>query len=993
MEVVFVIDKTDKDSVIRFHKWVAGVFSTTIPNYDQERDWKTVANLFVTYKPSEFDWDELGDQFPVFCGAENHKQFCSNVKTKNGGIFKVNDVDCCLFPSVGTVLMLTNRRDGKSVAQRDIVTDLALSVLANARGEKPFSTMTKTMYVLGPSRFEEMIDHCKRVGEFCFDFETKPRTAGLKSKADMKKASLDFNRSIPTMLGISFQVGSGWILPLWHHQSPWDVGCDTVLEISEDGEGLFIDGEQVKRYNGTKVLRSQDPDLFDLVVDSLVENIEFAKLHGYANLIKDYLTPKLDEIFADHDLRKVAHNVKFDYKVGKKMGLSPVGPFWDTLTMDHYIQEDREHGLKDIANRAYPEFGGYEQDIDYANADLIDLGDYCAIDNDLTLRLSYLLERELANDMVLTPEGLVPDGRLYRAYRSLEVPKCAMLCEMEYGGMKIDRPALEEGLAAITTRIAEKQEAITGHKVVRRFVAAKSEEIRQTRIDELNGKIAKQVTAKLEALQAKTPPKEGTKGREKHDRAIALLQSEEWFAQDFPYKQIRDWADEVARIEAGEFTGFEFNLGSAPQLAELIYTHSKGLGHRMPMAMATRKDKVTGKSKKIKEFMPSTNKDYLQELEDETGIIADLMALGVMETLRGTYLQGIADTLDYDDCTHSSFSTVKTHRLSSSNPNLQNIPSRTKVKEVKEAVANIKRMFIPHKQELGGNPVLNEQRGIYELQPRYRMFQADLSQAELRWAAEIWQVRSMKQAFRDRVDLHILASTNANGMTFEQYAVKKAESPDWAEQFRFEGKANNFGLIFKATPKGYQEYAKKTYGLNLTLAQAEHHHRAYFQLHPDVLVGHSKFLRRGQKFGYVRTKFGVKRHTPNIHDPNPAFRSADERVTANSPIQGSSGQGLLFSLAVFDTIRMPMLLGKDWRVEARLTNSVHDSAVGWSHIDLQPVIFPWLVESMNNPPTLPYFGFDFGDIMMVTDMEEGPNWKDLKKINVQSPIMGKCTNP
>ena len=958
--VNFIVDRTDKTTIRELSNFLFGTLcrerlgDVAIDRLTEEQ-WRPIASEFSIWDQQDWSWEEQG--FAVFMGAEVCKRFGVEWAKRHGAITKRNLITTATLPEADKIVKLLRVKDGKAKSELNIVRDLVVRYVDEATGNSPVSTMTETQFVFNPERFLELIEHCQTTGEVCFDFETKPKFAGLKKKDDLKKASLDFNRSLPTMLGISFQVGSGWVIPLYHHHSVWDIGKDDEVEIismsaSRQGDrGIAINQETLRKYDGTPVLESEDEELFSVVFNGLLDNIEYAKTHGYSNLITDFIVPNLNKVFADYDIRKVAHNFKFDYKIGRKLGIEFNGRFDDTILLDHYLREDREHGLKDIASRYFPEFSGYEEDIDYANDDIFKLGEYCAKDNDLTLRLSYILE----NELLLDPPS-------YRCYRSLERLKTAMLAEMEWDGMRIDRKVMADTLEKVNAGITAKESFILSHPIVRRFIAAKSTEGSDAKIAVLSEKISNAERQKLEALQAKEPPKEGTKARETHNKKLELLTGKQYYDPQYPYSNIANWAKDRDRLEAGEGKEkFEFNLNSTQQLGELIYTHPTGLKHRQPVTIKTRKNPATGKSEKVKQMNPDTGKDQLLQLKDDTGLIEAIVELGILGSLKGTFLEGIADTMDFESCVHSSFSTVKTHRLSSNNPNLQNIPSRTKVKELKELVAAIKRMFIPHPDS-----------------EDYVFFQADLSQAELRWIAYLWQIRSMLKAFQQDKDLHILASCNANGLTEDDYWQIKKTDTKRADDLRQVGKANNFGLCFEASPMGYQHFAKTQYGLDLTLAEAEHHHASFFKLHPDIPKAHRLYHAKALKYGYVRTASGVKRHTPNIPDANPRSRREEGRKSVNSPVQGSSGQAMMFSLVVY-RMRMRMLYGELWKQIAKVVNSVHDSAVGWAHKLYAMEVLKWLQKSMNCPPTLEYFDFDFTEIMMKTDVETGQNWKDLAK--------------
>jgi len=753
------------------------------------------------------------------------------------------------------------------------------------------------------------------------------------------------------MLGISFQVGGGYIIPMYHHHSTWDWGKDDQVSIeeTENGVALFKNGEPIKKYNGELVLRSEDSELFDIIHEAIISNIQFAKEQGYTNLLQEYVFNHLKVLFANRDIRKIAQNFKFDYKVARKMGIELLGRFDDTLIMHHSIREGRPHGLKEMAAEYFPEFDGYEEGIDYASGSLRDLGIYCATDNDLTLRLAYILELEM-----------MKDSRVYAVYRNLETTKLEMLGDMEYEGMQVDLEALNANLKKVRELKADRKEFLLSHPVLRRFMAYEATGEREKLINETEEKLIALVDKSVKALHSKTDSiKQGTKAYDKHLARIKLVENGNYAHKDYPYKQAVKYYDDLVRLKAGEGQKtLSMDFTSSKQLGHFIYTSAAGLGYNMPVTVKTKKDPVSGRKIKVREKNADTSKDILLMLDDDSGIISAVLEYRTLQSLESTFLQGMSDLLDSENKIHSSFSTVKTQRLSSSNPNLQNIITRTKYDSVKEVVGGIKRMFIAPSGD-------------------YSFFQADLSQAELRWAAWLWNVSSMKKAFEDGIDLHILASCSTNGMTLDQYYALKEKDPDRAGRIRYEGKANNFGFIFGAGPETYMEYAKKNYGLEISLDQAKKHHHAYLNvLHPDIPRAHRDSIKKARKFAYVRTAFGSKRHTPNIHDQNPSYRSADERVAINTRVQGSSGQGLLFSLIIF-RLRLNMLA-----LNGGIINSVHDSALGFVLNADRVNFLNHLKLAMNNPPTKPYFGFDFAEIRMKTDIEIGENWKDLKKFEL-----------
>lgn len=918
-------------------------------NQMSEDVWKPIADLSCIIPTSDFKWDEVEeDEFPVFMG-DAYRTFVSEAELKHFQLYEEAGAKYCVIPDSKTITALSRRRDSKGISKFEMFRGQIADLPAIEKGLEVVSTMTEWEFADSVVELTALLEQLEKAKTVAFDFETKPREKGL-SKKEIKIHSLDHNKSIPTALVFCDKEGFSYVVPMFHHHSPLDLGKDTIVEL--EGGAIYKDGRKIVGYDGRDLIVPED-DL-QCIFEKMQNNIEDCQELGIDNLMNWTIEKIINPIFENPEIEKVGHNFKFDYKIARKsLGSEFQGRCTDTLIMDHLIREDIEHGLKDIAARYWPEFIGYDDGIDFLYSSLHELCHYCAIDGDLTLRLRSVLEQEL-----------LKDERSYLCWRNYEGQKLITLGEMEYEGMQVDEELLEKNLEKVTRITEEKQELLLNHPITRKFIAAKTKEQAAERLQTVVDYLDKNESAKIEALETKLPTlKLNSAPHKKAVRSLELLKSKEYSAEDYPYKSIKIKGLEYVELSCGQgVEPFDFNLNSGAQLGELIYGEH-GLGLEMPVVLKTKKSKVTGKNQKVKEASASTSKDQLALLEDSTGILGLIIILGVLQTIKSTYLGGIQNALDKDGKVHSSFSTVKSMRLSSSNPNLQNITSRTDIEELEEIVEDIKRMFVPD----------------FDAEGDFEFFQCDLSQAELRWLAWKWNIRSMKKALKNNIDLHILASSNSQGMSLEEYFELKKVDPKLAGKLRHNGKADNFGFVYKTSPEGYRNFAKTSYKIDMSLEEAKRrHHKYLYVLHPDIPKAHDRCVKEAQEFGYVRTAFGAKRHTPAIHDFNNAFRAADERVAVNSPIQGSSGQGMVFSIAIF-RLRMKMLLGKEHRKQGKTTNTVHDSALGFVLKSVSDLYLTWLRKSMSCPPTLPYFGFDFAEILMRTDVEKGPNWKDVKK--------------
>lgn len=820
-------------------------------------------------------------------------------------------------------------------------------VYEHLTGDPPVSTMTRSKILTCVKEVEKLVEYCKLTGEATYDFETLPEKPGLTSKDDLLTHSTETHLAKPSMLSISFQPGSAWLVPLFHHESPFDCGQHDCIELVETEEGTEVhkNGQTHTRYNGTTIYYTE---LNKAYIDALIDNIDYCKQNGINSLIKEVVIPNLIKLFNDPEIRNTAHNYKFDKKLLTRwFGVTHMlGRQDDTMMMAHGLREDVEKGLKPISSKYWPEFYGYGENVDFANDDLYSLGHYACTDTDLTHRIRIVLEFMLMEDPLL-----------YRAYRSIEVPKLRVLSDIEYRGMPIDTVYLETSLKEVDKMISEVHQELTELPAVRRFIVTCAKEALQSKLNDLQEKLDKFTEKKQKELEdkiAETP--EGKKLADLKNK-LFYVKNKKFYKESYPYVQPKRYFTQWQELSTGVQTiDHEVNFRSFKQMGELIYTSPVGYGNEMPVVARKVTNPETKRKETIVEKYPTTDKDELAKLPDPDGFLQKLLEYRLLVLIRDTYLDGIKARLDKDFKVHCSYPTVRSQRLSSRNPNLQNIPSRTNLDRVKGMVEHVKRMFIPAK-------------------PTQVFYQVDLSQAELRWAAYLWNVPSLIKSYKKGQDVHIVAAAMSKGWTYEQFEKYAEENPKEAAYIRFQAKAYNFGLIYGMSAESFREYCQVQYGVDMSIEEATRIRNMYLnKLHPAIPVAHEKIKQIGRQQGFIRTAFGSKRHVPYINSRNGENRSHDERVCLNSPVQGSSGQGLLFSMIVFTDWMEVLDLGGE------VTNTVHDSIMGYVEAENKEIYLHWLVRACNQAPTQEYFGFDINTkVPMLSDAEVGDNWKDLKQ--------------
>lgn len=302
----------------------------------------------------------------------------------------------------------------------------------------------------------------------------------------------------------------------------------------------------------------------------------------------------------------------------------------------------------------------------------------------------------------------------------------------------------------------------------------------------------------------------------------------------FLRRMSNDFAKKIDALERTihEMAGQAFNIASPKQLGDVLFG-AMGL-------QGGRKTKTGGYS---------TGADVLEELSGQHPIVDAILEWRGLSKLKSTYADALPEAINpRTGRVHTSFSLAGTNtgRLSSSDPNLQNIPIRT------EDGRKIREAFIPADGHL--------------------LLSVDYSQIELRLAAEMADIKALKQAFHDGIDVHAATASQVFGVPLEQM------TPD----IRRNAKAINFGIIYGISGFGL---AKQ---LGIGNAEAAEYIKKYLARFPELktfMDGAKEFARQ---HGYVETLYGRKCFVRGINDKNPAMRSFAERQAINAPLQGTA---------------------------------------------------------------------------------------------------------
>ena len=308
----------------------------------------------------------------------------------------------------------------------------------------------------------------------------------------------------------------------------------------------------------------------------------------------------------------------------------------------------------------------------------------------------------------------------------------------------------------------------------------------------------------------------------------------------------------------------EFNINSFKQLGQILF---EKLGIKYP-----KKKKATDSY--------STDAEILEKVKDEHEIVSKVLDYRALSKLKSTYIDGIKECLDQNDIIHTTFlqTLTQTGRLSSVEPNMQNIPVKT------EDGKEIRKMFIPRSEN-------------------YSVFSSDYSQVELRVLAHMAGVKKLIEAFRKGEDIHRRTAKEIFG------------HEDITPLERRQAKAVNFGIVYGISPYGLSE------DLHIPVEDASNYIDSYYKIYPEIKEFMDKTLEECSKNLYVKTIMNRIRYIPDINSSIYLKREFAKRTAMNAPIQGSAADIMKIAMIkIFNDIEKNHL-------KSKMVMQVHDEII------------------------------------------------------------------
>lgn len=366
-------------------------------------------------------------------------------------------------------------------------------------------------------------------------------------------------------------------------------------------------------------------------------------------------------------------------------------------------------------------------------------------------------------------------------------------------------------------------------------------------------------------------------------------------------KQINELKQEIY-----ESVGKEFNINSPKQLGVALFED---------LGLPCKKKTKSGYS---------TSADVLEGLRNEHPVVGMVLNYRTLSKLNSTYCEGLLKVIGEDGRIHSSFNQTETRtgRISSTDPNLQNIPVRT---------------------ELG-----REMRKFFNARNGWMLVDADYSQIELRVLADISKDENMVKAFIENQDIHAITASQVFDMPLDYVT----------SQMRSKAKAVNFGIVYGI---GAYSLAKD---IGVSNKEAKNYIDSYLRHYSGIDRYMKEVVEKAKETGYVETTFGRRRYLPELTASNGMTRAFGERVARNAPIQGTAADIIKIAM-----IKVDKRLTKE-NLEARLILQVHDELIVECPAHETMVVAMILQEEMEKAVKL--------SVPLVADSAVGENWFEAK---------------
>jgi len=612
------------------------------------------------------------------------------------------------------------------------------------------------------------------------------------------------------------------------------------------------------------------------------------------------------ELIENKEVVKMAWNHKFDGQIFQKYHIYYRGTVIDGMLAKYVLNEEKPNGLKDMTRRYLPEYGNYESEkgfdkIPWDQKPLDRLCQYGGQDTDYTFRLCIFFEKKLI------------DLGLYDLFRNLIMPASRVLQSVEANGLYIDREFNEKLLEEYKKKIDKALDNILNLPKVKRF--------HKYLIEQRVEKYVNKVQLEIDQLREEDEEKN--------------------------FKKIASREQKIVNVRMGIYStkgerGLEkpINLGSPVDLPLLVYDEH-GFGFECTEFTDTGN--------------PSTAEDTLQQLrltvkkpDNPKAIFLDnLLDLRGLQKMYTTFIEGWHDKTQDDNKLHGSFKIHGTTsgRLSSSEPNLQQIP-KTSVDP------NIKKQLVAA--------------------PGTLYISSDFSQAELRIMAHLSGDETYLQAFASGNDPHLAIACKKYHVPYEEILpiYKDEKHPDhkmWSVR-RKQAKQLAFGLIYGIGPGLLAvKLSDPKSGIIVTKDEAKKQMDEYFAEHPALQKFKAKQERILKKQGFIKSLFGRKRRLPQIWSDNHDEQAYAIRLGLNFPCQSAASDMCLFgSILIYYLMRqgkLPMMDSVTLVHDANYFNARPETINTWDLYEM------WKIFS--NPSTKKYFGFQIDDVLMDMDYHVG----------------------
>lgn len=355
-----------------------------------------------------------------------------------------------------------------------------------------------------------------------------------------------------------------------------------------------------------------------------------------------------------------------------------------------------------------------------------------------------------------------------------------------------------------------------------------------------------------------------------------------------------------------EMAGEKFNINSPKQLGEILFDK---------MGLPSGKKTKTGYS---------TSADILEKLAVDYPVVSNILEYRTLAKLKSTYAEGLAQYIGDDERIHSTFNQMitATGRISSTEPNLQNIPIRMELGRL------IRKVFIPKEG--------------------YVFVDADYSQIELRLLAHMSGDKTLIDAYNEDSDIHRITASKVFKVPFEEVTQTQ----------RSNAKAVNFGIVYGISSFGLSR------DLSITPKEAKNYIDEYFKTYPSLKSYLDELINSAKEKGYSETLYGRRRPVPELASGNFMQRQFGERIAMNSPLQGTAADIIKIAMInVYNRLKKEGL-------KSKLILQVHDELLVETAIDEKEIVIRILIEEMQGAANLM--------VPLMADVHSGNNWYEAK---------------